>query len=92
LVEVTDVIASPLGDLRLVASASGLRRVDFTNGKRPRSAPVDNRHLVAAAAQLVEYFAGDRHVFDLTLDPEGSAFQLSAWAMLQTIPYGATMT
>lgn len=95
--EVTHVIASPLGDLLLGASTSGLCRVDFTSPQisgvhRPDPKPVANVHLVAAAAQLGEYFAGERRDFDLTLDPQGTPFQLSAWAVLRTIPYGATMT
>lgn len=97
VVEVTHVIASPLGDLLLAASASGLRRVDFGSPQdrrvhRRNPKPADNPHLIAAAAQLGEYFAGERHDFDLTLDPEGTPFQLSVWAVLRTIPYGATIT
>ncbi len=39
-------------------------------------------------AQLAEYFTGTRQRFDLPLDMRGSAFQLSVWRRLQTIPYG----
>lgn len=90
--EVTHVIDSPLGRLLLVASATGLRRIDFTNGERLSSAPPDNGHLIAAARQLGEYFAGQRRGFDLTLEAQGTAFQLAAWNVLRTIPYGVTIT
>jgi methylated-DNA-[protein]-cysteine S-methyltransferase len=43
-------------------------------------------------AQLAEYFAGERRVFDLVLAPHGTPFQLSVWEMLKTIPYGKTIT
>ena len=92
MVEVTHVIGSPLGALLLVASATGLRRVEFTDGKRRGVVPPDNEHLVAATRQLEEYFAGRRREFDLGLEPQGTAFQLAAWNVLRTIPYGSTIT
>ena len=45
-----------------------------------------------AAAQLREYFAGDRLAFDLPLDPIGTAFQRRVWDLLTKIPYGVTQT
>lgn len=45
-----------------------------------------------AARQLEEYFAGRRREFDLPLAPRGTPFQLAAWEVLRTIPYGSTMT
>jgi len=44
------------------------------------------------AAQLDEYFAGKRRAFDIPLKPEGTAFQRQVWSILQTIPYGNTIT
>lgn len=43
-----------------------------------------------AATQLDEYFTGQRRSFDVPLCPEGTPFQKSVWAILQTIPYGET--
>lgn len=45
---------------------------------------------VRAAAQLTEYFAGKRKVFDLPLDPQGTEFQKRVWQALREIPYGTT--
>lgn len=45
-----------------------------------------------AIEQLDEYFAGTRREFDLPLDPIGTPFQLRAWELLRTIPYGRTVT
>jgi methylated-DNA-[protein]-cysteine S-methyltransferase len=44
------------------------------------------------AAQLSEYFAGRRRVFDLPLALRGTPFQLQVWEELQRIPFGATCT
>lgn len=38
--------------------------------------------------QLSEYFAGERKVFDLPLDPDGTDFQKKVWKALSEIPYG----
>jgi methylated-DNA-[protein]-cysteine S-methyltransferase len=42
------------------------------------------------AAQLGEYFAGERTAFDLPLRPVGSDFELAVWDQLTRIPYGET--
>jgi methylated-DNA-[protein]-cysteine S-methyltransferase len=41
--------------------------------------------------ELAEYFAGQRHAFDLPLNLEcGTAFQQAVWHALLAIPYGST--
>ena len=42
------------------------------------------------AAQLTEYFAGQRKNFDLPLDLRGTPFQKRCWEALLMIPYGST--
>ncbi|MEN9803782.1 MAG: hypothetical protein RIS41_629 [Actinomycetota bacterium] len=86
-------VESPIGPLVLVASATGLRAVDF--GCDPRRAAIpegDSPVLAMAARQLAEYFAGSRLEFDLPLEPEGTPFQRSVWKVLDTIPYGETIS
>jgi methylated-DNA-[protein]-cysteine S-methyltransferase len=48
--------------------------------------------LWAAAAQLDEYFAKTRRVFELALDLRGTPFQVRAWNALAEVPYGTTVT
>ncbi|MFM7250348.1 MAG: methylated-DNA--[protein]-cysteine S-methyltransferase [Planctomycetaceae bacterium] len=48
--------------------------------------------LLEAARQLSEYFAGERTVFELPLDPVGTPFQRAAWEVLRTIPFGRTIS
>lgn len=40
--------------------------------------------------QLDQYFAGERHDFDLPLDLRGTRFQQAVWAAVCTVPYGET--
>ncbi len=90
---------SPLGPLTLVASTTGVRAILWA-GDDPARAGIDAARLALdpssvlddAAAQLGEYFAGDRRSFDLPLDLRGTPFQLAAWRALATIPYGETRT
>ena len=86
-------IDSPIGVLTLVASDAGLRKVLWDDqADEAGDATFDDGHpvLEAAAAQLAEYFAGDRKDFDLPLDLIGTDFQKAAWMALADVPYGET--
>lgn len=48
--------------------------------------------LLRARDELLEYFSGRRHTFDLPLAPAGTDFLRSVWAVLAKIPYGETRT
>ncbi|MNL01730.1 Methylated-DNA--protein-cysteine methyltransferase [compost metagenome] len=89
-------LASPVGELKLVANGSRLVAILWENDKPGRvrlgamvDAP-DNPVLVRAAGQLREYFAGARQHFDLELEFSGTEFQKKVWAALLTIPFGET--
>jgi methylated-DNA-[protein]-cysteine S-methyltransferase len=89
---------SPVGDLTLAASDAGLRYLLWPDEARvlvddPGQGADTRRATVQRAIdQLLEYFDGERTDFDLPLDPQGTPFQLSAWMMLRTIPYGQTVS
>lgn len=98
---------SPLGALTLVADADGLVAVlwpdddparvraearDIAGAADAADAGAADAVLDRAASQLDEYFAGERTEFDVPLAPRGTPFQLAAWAVLRTIPFGATMS
>jgi methylated-DNA-[protein]-cysteine S-methyltransferase len=93
-------IASPVGDLTLIAGPRGLRAVLWPNelaepATFPLAAggdPAAATMLSVAVLQLEQYFAGDRREFDVPLDPVGTDFQLSAWLQLRRIPYGCTIS
>ncbi|MBD3221483.1 methylated-DNA--[protein]-cysteine S-methyltransferase [bacterium] len=52
----------------------------------------DRDHFKPLARQLGEYFAGERHAFDLPLAPVGTTFQQRVWQQLRRIPYGELRT
>jgi methylated-DNA-[protein]-cysteine S-methyltransferase len=88
---------SPLGRLVLAATERGLRGVYFDEHKY--FAGVGDWHrdpghqwLGRAAAQLDEYFSGDRMDFDIPLDlsVSGTGFQRSVWDALRALPFGST--
>jgi len=92
-----DEMPTPIGQLRLVADARGLREVWFDTGRHTRKAPPPGwirspQALAFARVQLEEYFAGTRQVFALPLHPLGTPFQLAVWEELGRIPYGATIS
>jgi methylated-DNA-[protein]-cysteine S-methyltransferase len=84
---------SPFGSLTLEGRAGALRHVYFP-GRAPRRAEADHdpTAFADAAAQLEQYFAGERQTFDINLDLEGTTLQLRVWRALQQIPYGRTTT
>lgn len=95
---VTPPAEAPIGELTLVASAAGLRAILWPN-ERPGRVQLDfaeEAHdapvLNAAAEQLGEYFAGERQIFDLPLDPDGTPFQVKCWLALADIEFGETAT
>lgn len=88
-------ISSPLGPLLLAASDLGLCGVWFEGQKHlppwlPTAwddGPPSQPALQAAAAQLAEYFGGQRLHFDLPLDlRHGTPFQCAVWQTLVQIP------
>jgi methylated-DNA-[protein]-cysteine S-methyltransferase len=91
-------IASPVGELTLVATDNGLAAILWENDDparvRIKAARKDNAHpvLVEAARQLQAYFAGTLTAFSLKLDFDGTDFQKKVWTALLTIPFGETRT
>jgi methylated-DNA-[protein]-cysteine S-methyltransferase len=75
------------GGLTLVGGPRGLRAIDFNGTPGPA---FSNPILLEAERQLREYFAGERFVFDLELDPAGTPFQRAVWSAVAAIPYGET--
>lgn len=87
-------ISTPIGQILLAADDAGLRVIGFPRDKHKRVPEADwiedAAPLRDTTEQLQAYFAGELTTFELTLAPEGTAFQLRVWAALQEIPYGVT--
>ena len=93
----TKTMDSPVGRLTLIANQK--RRLtaiqwekDDPNFERPELMteveydPV----LLKTEQQLREYFSGERQIFSLDLDFNGTEFQKMVWNALLTIPFGET--
>lgn len=90
------IIDTPVGRLTLVASERGLAAVLWPD-EDPRRVPIgprveDPEHplLVETERQLRAYFDGALKRFTVPLDFHGTAFQISVWQALLTIPFGET--
>jgi AraC family transcriptional regulator of adaptative response/methylated-DNA-[protein]-cysteine methyltransferase len=96
---------TPLGEMIVIATDSGVRLIDFADRRDiaraiervNRLAQHDqasdhraNDLAITARQQVREYFAGHRTSFDLPIDPIGTDFQNRCWQALATIPFGQT--
>jgi methylated-DNA-[protein]-cysteine S-methyltransferase len=89
------VLDTPIGPVSVGADDHAVRAVHLGAGgdRATRPAPAPSGPLAMAVAQLREYFAGTRTVFDLPpADPGGSDLERAVWAELTRIPYGQTRT
>ena len=89
---------TPLGAMIAVAEGGKLAALDFRDAKYapgigedwiedPACAPLRD-----CAAQLAEYFAGERGRFDLPLGARGTPFQKRIWRAIAKVPYGEAIT
>jgi AraC family transcriptional regulator, regulatory protein of adaptative response / methylated-DNA-[protein]-cysteine methyltransferase len=98
-----DRIDTPLGAMIAVVDDEGLRLLEFVDRRATEHelsilrkrlgtnvVPGEHRYLTATRQQLANYFSGKALGFDIPLAPIGSAFQLRAWKILQSIPVGET--
>ena len=92
------LVSSPLGDIALRAEDDALTGVYFVGQKYyPELALVTDERSVPrvirlAQEQLIEFFAGQRRVFDVPLRFRGTAFQEQVWQELARIPYGELLS
>ena len=82
-----------MGRIGVAERDGSLAFVFFGNTVKPDEYIIEKTPLLdLAIAQIEEYIAGKRKVFDLPLNPMGTAFERSVWEVLQSIPYGETRT
>ena len=84
---------SPVGQLLLTGDGHGLRGLNFQDGAHPLEIDEEWKEergpFKDVIKQLERYFAGRLQKFTIPLALEGTAFQLSVWHALKTIPYGS---
>jgi methylated-DNA-[protein]-cysteine S-methyltransferase len=93
-------MASPIGDLRIVARDPGdgpaIVAIEFSPFRgladgRPIGEQADDDPLLRRAVdQLTAYFARELREFDLPLAPHGTAFQRTVWEQLRLVGWGET--
>jgi methylated-DNA-[protein]-cysteine S-methyltransferase len=83
-------LKTPIGFVEITGSEKGISSVHFLDFKV--RVPRVPHELKTVVDQLHEYFIGERQAFDLTLDLQGSDFQLRVWSELLKIPYGKTIS
>ena len=87
---------SPLGQIRLIEIQGHLTQAVFVEDLQQAENISEtfkeyySTLLRTVCQQLDEYFSGIRQKFDLKLQPQGTAFQCSAWNALLRVPYGET--
>lgn len=48
--------------------------------------------LIQCVEQLIQYFNGQRRIFELPLNQPGTSFQQQTWNLLTAIPFGKTIS
>jgi methylated-DNA-[protein]-cysteine S-methyltransferase len=80
---------TPLGEVTVFEDEGAIVAVDWGRGYGP-TGTAPTTLLREAAGQLHDYFDGRRTVFDLPLNPQGTAFRRTVWDALRRIPPGET--
>ncbi|MDD4506608.1 MAG: methylated-DNA--[protein]-cysteine S-methyltransferase [Sulfurospirillaceae bacterium] len=83
-------ILSPLGKIIVTADEVGICSLDFD--ENASECQESNAHIEQLIVELDEYFKGKRKEFSVALNPKGTPFQRGVWEVLQSIPYGKTIS
>ncbi len=83
------VYHTAFGPLAITADAQAVTAVSF-GGEEAACPRGENALADRAAAELAQYFAGERTAFTVALNPAGTPFQREVWNALLEIPYGET--
>jgi methylated-DNA-[protein]-cysteine S-methyltransferase len=82
------IVPAPFGEVFVAKENEAVVEIRFRPGDV--DGVRDDDAIADVAAQLHEYFRGQRRAFDLPLAPRGTEFQQDVWRALQRIPYGET--
>ena len=88
------VYHTPIGAIAITASETAITGICTaeTSADEQTAVCIETGLMKKAYSELMEYFSGKRHTFDLPLHLEGTDFQMQVWKALQEIPYGETRT
>jgi len=101
----TTTINTPLGDMFCAATSKGICILSFFGQKNlekqiekvqdffnAQAIPAHNNYFESLQKELDEYFEGRRADFTVPLQLVGTPFQIDVWKILQSIPYGETIS
>lgn len=79
-----------LPELYLVGNGDSLTEIRFRRGEglTAREHSAGDPVLRQAAAELEQYWAGERRVFSVPYESEGTEFQCRVWEAVAAIPFG----
>jgi methylated-DNA-[protein]-cysteine S-methyltransferase len=89
---------SPLGLLRIGGSDTCISEISFIDHLSDEEYQSANLKgpvtpiVIQCIEQLIQYFQGQRRVFDFPISQEGTDFQQSVWNELMAIPFGKTIS
>lgn len=86
------IIESPTGFLEIRGTDEFVSVIHFHDTALAVPDTEAPQLLLDAAAQLNEYFAGQRTAFDFPVQQTGTDFQQKVWAELMRIPFGETIS
>ncbi len=92
--ETTTYYHSPAGVLKISGTDQYISEVSFhntsnkTEGNKKHISPM----LINCIEQLIQYFNGERRIFDLPLHQPGTPYQQDIWNLLLSIPFGKTIS
>ncbi|MBK9255564.1 MAG: methylated-DNA--[protein]-cysteine S-methyltransferase [Saprospiraceae bacterium] len=82
---------TPIGLLAIVSSETGLQSISLVNSRTQEENP--SPITKETVSQLTEYFNGRRKTFEVSFDLGAyTAFQQKVWQLLQSIPFGTTIS
>lgn len=85
---------SPVGLLKIAGTDEYISEVSFNDvtQKPPGNKKSMPPMIIQCIEQLIQYFHGERRIFELVINQEGTTFQKQVWNELISIPYGRTIS
>ena len=85
---------SPAGLLKICGTADYISELSFNDSSQKPSGSKRQipALLINCVEQLIQYFNGERRIFELPLHQQGTPFQQEVWSELIQIPFGKTIS
>lgn len=81
-------IDTPLGRMVVQGSETHIQSLKFDNTVENLMSDKKPDWLEACDLQIAQYFSAQRQIFDLPIDPQGTAFQQRVWQALLDVRFG----